>query len=228
MKLNIIICLNLICSLCPPAFGDPEAMADPGISIQVQQIVGSSDQEKEYGGGRSVDRPAAKESADEGPAGEEEVEGYTEEGCTTETPAIECPANWEATGQGCYKFFKTWKMRIMAIQQCADVGGHIAILDTEAKVIAMYDYLVANGMDGDYDFFWVGAQKFGDKYLWERTSVEVSGWSAKKNQPGDDDCVIASTKNQQNMGDYDIFQTNDCFSTYYTICQLNDDEPYIP
>jgi len=222
MKINVIICLNVLCSLCPLAFGapEPEAKADPDLIIQVKQIVGSSDN----GRGLSDDGAAGEESADEGPA---VTETPTEEGYTTEEPPIECPATWEATGGGCYKFLTDDLVdRSTAEDTCnAYDGAKLAVLDTEEKRATVYDYLVANGWNDSGpggSWFHVGARKAGDKYLWDGTTFEVEGWSVTKNQPNANrgECVMASTDNYSaEPGKYDIFDVWPCSLGNYVLCE---------
>jgi len=204
MKMKIIICLNLLCSLCPLAFGAPEAMADPDIVIQVKQIVGSSD------GGLSDDGAAADEAPTE--------EGYmteapVEQEYTTEVPPIECPTEdgWEETGQGCYWFITENSFdRTEAEAACNDKdGAKLAVLDTKEKRAAMHTYMIDNHYDGDD--YWVGAKwaSGSGKYLWDGTSVEVEGWSTSEPDT-EESCVIANTNNQSQEGEYDILESYYC------------------
>jgi len=225
----VIICLNLLCSLCPLAFGAPEAIADPDIIIKVEQIVGSSDLMKDNGGGLSDDGAAGEESADEGPA---VTEAPTEQGYTTEAPLIECPATWEGTGQGCYKFLtgaEDWLPRTEAEAACDALdGAKLAVLDTEEKRAAMAEYFVAKGgsfvsTDADGYWFFVGARTIGDKHLWDGTTVEVEGWSVKNDQPftEDGECVSASGASVSGVGLNDIFELAPCDIGYLPLCELN-------
>merc|ERR1712180_264665 len=109
--MKIIINLNLLCSLCPLAFADPMAEANPEIiRIEVQQIIGSSGISKGNVEGQSIDGPEGKGSAGEGPGNE----AQTTEGHTTEAPKTTkqpCLPPWVNTEEGCYQFFdimKSW------------------------------------------------------------------------------------------------------------------------
>jgi len=227
MKMNIIICLNLLCSLCPLAFGAPEAIADPDIIIKVEQIVGSSDLMKDNGGGLSDDGAAGEESADDGPAVTEQP---AEQGYTTEEPLIECPATWEGTGRGCYKFLtEDWVHRTEAEAACnAHDGAKLAVLDTEDKRAAMAEYFVGKGggfvsTDPDGYWFFVGARTVGDKHLWDGTTVEVEGWSVKLNQPNTNwgECVVAGGGSVSGPGQNDIFELASCDIDYLPLCELD-------
>merc|ERR1711962_745737 len=218
----IIICLNLLCSLCPLAFGAPEAMADPDIVIQVKQIVGSSD------GGLSDDGAADEAPTEEGYMTEAPVEqeymteAPAEQEYTTEVPPIECPteSGWEETGQGCYLFIIEDSFdKAGAEDRCnSNDGSKLAVLDTEEKRAAMYTYMKDNY---NWDEFWVGAEYSPntEAYLWDGTSVQVEGWSA--NQPDtESDCVMADTYNTEE-GKY--FKTKYCGATKYAaICERTD------
>jgi len=217
--MKIIICLNLLCSLCPLAFGAPEAMADPDIVIQVKQIVGSSDQVDDNDGGLSDDGAAADEAPTE--------EGYmteapAEQEYTTEVPPIECPteSGWEETGQGCYWFIiEDYFDKYEAEGSCSSKdGSKLAVLDTEEKRAAMYTYMKDHYK---YEDFWVGAEynTNTEDYLWDGTDVVVEGW--KTNQPDTESfCVMADTWQDQ-VGTYDIFKTKDCVDKKSAaICEL--------
>jgi len=218
MKMKIIICLNLMCSLCPLAFGAPEAMADPDIFIEVKQIVGSSDQVDDIDGGLSDDGAAADEAPTE--------EGYmteapAEQEYTTEVPPIECPteSGWEMAGEGCYWFIVESQFdRNGAEAACNDKDGsaRLAILDTEEKRAAVYTVMKDNYYAGDD--FWVGAEYHSntEAYLWDGTDVQVEweAWSGLTEEPDtEQSCVISNNNYQSQEGKYDTFKSYYCGAT---------------
>jgi len=224
MKMKIIICLNLLCSLCPLAFGAPEAMADPDIVIQVKQIVGSSDGGLSDDGAAVDEAPTEEGYMTEAPAEQEyTTEAPAEQEYTTEVPPIECPteSGWEETGQGCYLFIIENSFDKDGAEDTCNIndGSKLAVLDTEEKRAAMYTYMKDNY---NWDDFWVGASYNPNTgaYLWDGTSVQVEGWSA--NQPDtESDCVMADTYNTEE-GKY--FKTRYCGATKSAaICELTND-----
>jgi len=212
MKMKIIICLNLLCSLCPLAFGAPEAMADPDIVIQVKQIVGSSDQVDDNDGGFSDDGAADEAPTEEGYM----TEAPAEQEYTTEVPPIECPteSGWEETGQGCYWFINEDSFdKYEAEGACnSKDGSKLAVLDTEEERAAMYTYMMGTMK---YDAFWVGAEYNAntEAYLWDGTSVQVEweAWSGLTEEPNTEEgCVMASPSSQSQTGKYDILKSETC------------------
>jgi len=226
MKMKIIICLNLLCSLCPLAFGAPEAMADPDIVIQVKQIVGSSDQVDDNDGGLSDDGAAADEAPTE--------EGYmteapAEQEYTTEVPPIECPteSGWEKAGEGCYWFIVEDHFdRTGAEAACKvkDGSARLAHLDTEEKRAAVYTQMKEQYYYGDD--FWIGAEYNAntESYLWDGTSVQVEweAWSSLTEEPDtEESCVISNTNYQSQEGKYDTFKSYYCGAkTSAALCEL--------
>jgi len=143
----------------------------------------------------------------------------------------ECPATWEATGQGCYKFLTDWVTRTEAEAACNALdGAKLAVLDTEEKRVAMSEYFVAKGGRFDSDdpdgyWFFVGAGKVGDKYMWDGTTVEVEGWSVKENQPNEADCencrcIVAGGGSVSGVGQNDIFGLAPCDIQYNALCEM--------
>jgi len=214
-----------MCSLCPLAFGAPEAMADPDIFIEVKQIVGSSDQVDDIDGGLSDDGAAADEAPTE--------EGYmteapAEQEYTTEVPPIECPteSGWEMAGEGCYWFIVESQFdRNGAEAACNDKDGsaRLAILDTEEKRAAVYTQMKDNYSSG-YDF-WVGAEYNynTEAYLWDGTDVQVEweAWSSLTEEPNtEDSCVISNTNYQSQEGKYDTLKSYSCWAyTSAALCE---------
>jgi len=220
MKINIIICLNLLCSLSPLAFADPEAEADPDILIQVKQIVESSDVVKGNGEGLSIDG-----AGDEGPAGEgPDNEEQANEGDTAKTPnatTTACLSPWESTGEGCYLFSDIdddWVRHKNAKLICIGEGGRLALLNTEAKRLALHNHL-KDRPEASFEYF-VDGKLIDGKWTWVETSEDITeGWTVGEPYDGNDCVYFNINYNHDDDNQDHILFTTGCTYTNQYLCE---------
>jgi len=222
--MKAILFLSVLCSL---GLADPlpDPVADPGLVIQVRQIIGSGYEDNVEG--VVQDEYTDEESAGEGPDDEE-----PEDVATEEPPPIVCEAPWRDIDGYCFLISSDDVVSPReasyenATAVCADTyGGQLAIIDTAEKRGAVYKLL--DDVHGDDAMmqvmgeWYVGADKLNGDWTWlDGSQVDQAAWNADKGMPKDGISCARTRMNLMVGEGNDILKTGnyDCSSRTYYIC----------
>jgi len=230
--MKAILFLSVLCSL---GLADPlpDPVADPGIVIQVRQVIGSGYEDNVEGVVQDEytdEEPAGEGPDDEEPAGEGPDDEEPKDVATEEPPPIVCEAPWRDMDGYCYllsddgnAYPQTSATYEDAKAACENMfGGQLAILDTAEKRDALFKLLyVVHGddtMTQGLKQWHVGAEKLNGEWTWlDGSQVDQAAWNADKGMP-DNGNSCAGTKMLLTVGEEnDILLTKSC-GEYPFIC----------
>jgi len=220
--MKAILFLSVLCSL---GLADPlpDPVADPGLVIQVRQIIGSGYEDNVEG--VVQDEYTDEESAGEGPDDEE-----PEDVATEEPPPIVCEAPWRDMDGYCFLISDDGDAYPQGSATYEDAkaacenmfGGQLAILDTAEKRDAVYKLLnvvfADDSMTQGLGRWHVGAEQLNGEWTWlDGSQVDQAAWNADKGEP-DNDNNCAGTYMPLTVGEEnDILLTKSCERTPF-IC----------